>query len=300
MTTPRSPRGGKTTAELLFDGHAILAEGPVYSAADHALLWIDIESHLIHRLELTSRDKAEMNVGQAVGAVVLRAGGGLAIALRDGFAVTDRWGGAPTLIASPEKDKPENRMNDGKCDRAGRFWAGTMAFQATPGAGALYRLDPDHSARTMLTGVTISNGLAWSLDDKEMYYIDTPLARVDVFDFDAPSGAIHNRRTLFEVPKENGAPDGMTIDAEGCLWVAHWGGGAVRRYTPKGVVDRTIEVPASKVTSCTFGGGDLSDLYITTASIGLSAEQKSEQPHAGGIFVARTGVKGTSGYLFKG
>jgi sugar lactone lactonase YvrE len=289
-----------TTAELLYDGHAVLAEGPVYSAADHALIWIDIPSHLIHRLDLKSRDKAEMNIGQPVGAVVLRASGGLAIALRDGFALTDRWGGAPTLIASPEKDKPENRMNDGKCDRAGRFWAGTMAMKEGPGAGALYRLDVDHSVHTMVTGVTISNGLAWSHDDKQMYYIDTPLGRVDVFDYDATSGEIHNRRPLFEVPKENGAPDGMTIDEEGCLWVAHWGGGAVRRYTPKGVVDQTIEVPASKVTSCTFGGADLKDLYITTASIGLHPEQQREQPHAGGIFVTRTSVKGTPGYLFKG
>jgi sugar lactone lactonase YvrE len=191
-------------------------------------------------------------------------------------------------------------MNDGKCDRAGRFWAGTMAMKEGPGAGSLYRLDTDHSVHTMVTGVTISNGLCWSLDDKQMYYIDTPLGRVDVFDFDAPSGAIKNRRTLFEIPKENGAPDGMTIDEDGCLWVAHWGGGAVRRYTTKGVVDQTIELPASRVTSCMFGGSDLRDLYITTASIGLTPEQQREQPHAGGIFVSRTGVTGTPGYLFKG
>ncbi len=290
----------KITADLLFDGHAVLAEGPVYSAADHALLWVDIPSHLIHRLELTSGEKAEMNVGQAVGAVVLRAAGGLGIALRDGFAVTDRWGGALTLVASPEKDKSDNRMNDGKCDRAGRFWAGTMAFKEGPGAGALYRLDVDHSVHTMVTGVTISNGLCWSLDNKQMYYIDTPLGRVDVFDFDAATGRIGNRRILFEIPKENGAPDGMTIDEEGCLWVAHWGGSAVRRYTKQGVVDQTIEIPASRVTSCMFGGGDLRDLYITTASTGLSAEQQRDQPHAGGIFVARTGVKGTPGYAFGG
>jgi sugar lactone lactonase YvrE len=290
----------KSSADLLFDGHAVLAEGPVYSAADHALIWVDIPSHLIHRLDLKTSDKTQMNVGQMVGAVVERASGGLAIALKEGFAMTDRWGGTPKLIAAPEKDKPDNRMNDGKCDRAGRFWAGTMGLKEGHGVGALYRLDPDHSVHTMETGISISNGLAWSLDDKQMYYIDTPLGRVDVFDYDAPSGAIQNRRTLFQIPKENGGPDGMTIDEEGCLWVAHWGGSAVRRYTTKGVVDQTIELPASKVTSCCFGGSDLRDLYITTASIGLTPEQQREQPHAGGIFVTRTNVKGTPSLLYKG
>jgi sugar lactone lactonase YvrE len=290
----------KKTADLLFDGHAALAEGPVYSPADHALIWVDIPSYLIHRLDLKSRDKSEMNVGQAVGAVVLRERGGLAIALKEGFALTDHWGGTPKLIAEPEKDKPDNRMNDGKCDRAGRFWAGTMGFKEGTGVGALYRLDADHSVHTMATEVTISNGLAWSHDDKQMFYIDTPLQRVDAFDYDAASGVIENRRTLFEIPKESGGPDGMTIDADGCLWVAHWGGSAVKRYTPKGVVDLTIELPAARVTSCCFGGSDLQDLYITTASVGLTPEQQKQQPHAGGIFVTRTSAKGTPGNSYKG
>jgi sugar lactone lactonase YvrE len=290
----------ETTADLLFDGHAILGEGPVYDSAENALLWVDIEGFLVHRLDLATQAKSEMNVGQHVGAVVLRQNGGLVLALRAGFATVDRWGGTPEVVAQPEKDKPNNRMNDGKVDRAGRFWAGTMGLSEARGVGALYRLDVDRSVHTMETGITISNGLCWSHDDKHMYYIDTPLGCVDVFDFDAASGQIENRRTLFQIPKGHGGPDGMSIDEDGCLWVAHWGGSAVRRYTTKGVVDQTIRVPASKVTSCVFAGSDLRDLYITSASVGLSEEQKKEQPHAGGVFVVRTGVSGTPAHSYRG
>jgi sugar lactone lactonase YvrE len=189
-------------------------------------------------------------------------------------------------------------MNDGKCDGAGRFWAGTMSPER--GDARLYRLDPDRSVRTMVEGVTCSNGLGWSLDERTMYYIDTPTRRIDAFDYDAPTGDISRRRTLIEVPREHGSPDGMALDESGCLWVAFWGGGAVRRYTPQGVLDRTVEVDATNVTSCAFGGSDRSELYITTAGGKPSPAEREARPHAGGVFVTRPGVKGMPVSAFAG
>jgi sugar lactone lactonase YvrE len=284
-------------ADLFYDGHALLAEGPVWDSREEALLWVDIDAGKVHRRK-TATAAEHMDVGQKVGAVALRGGGGFVLALKEGFALVDHWGGPVRIVARPEKDKPRNRMNDGKCDGAGRFWAGTMGPEK--GDGALYRLDADGSTRTMVDGVTISNGLGWSLDQRTMYFIDTPTQRIDAFSYDATSGDIRDRRSLIEVPKEHGSPDGMCVDAEGCLWVAFWGGNAVRRYTSAGALDETIEVAASQVTSCTFGGADLSELYITTASVGLSPTDAHAQPHAGGVFVVHPGVKGLPASAFSG
>lgn len=286
-----------TRAELFHDGHALLGEGPVWDAKDGLLLWLDIDAGQIWRVKPGGKPE-HMDVGQKVGAVALRSEGGFALALKAGFALLDRWGDAVELVASPEKDKPKNRMNDGKCDSAGRFWAGTMSPER--GDARLYRFDPDRSVHTMVEGVSCSNGLAWSLDDRTMYYIDTPTRRVDAFDFDAATGAISRRRALIEVPREHGSPDGMTIDESGCLWVAFWGGGAVRRYTPQGMLDRTVAVDARDVTCCVFGGSDRSELYITTASCSLGPAEREAHPHAGGVFVTRPGIKGTPVSAFAG
>jgi sugar lactone lactonase YvrE len=287
-------------ADLLFDARTVLGEGPIYCTDDHALVWIDIPAQRVHRLGLSTGRKEEMDVGQSVGAVALRAGGGFVFALRDGFALADSFGGPLSLVAEVEKDLPHHRMNDGKCDRAGRFFAGSMADDETPGAGSFYRLDGQGRATAMFGGVTISNGLCWNADETAMFYIDSHLARVDVFDYNAGEGALSNRRVLFEVPQAHGTPDGMTIDDEGCLWIAHWGGGAVRRYTPSGKVDRVVEVPASLVTCCSFGGADHSELYITTASIGLTDEQRAQQPLAGAVFAVRTTTSGAPAHPYRG
>jgi sugar lactone lactonase YvrE len=284
-------------ADLLHDVHALLGEGPVWDARDEMLLWVDIDAGKVHRARRGGVAE-HIDVGQKVGAIVPRRSGGFALAVKDGFALVDHWGDSLRLVASPEKHKPKNRMNDGKCDSAGRFWAGTMS--PDKGDSSLYCLNVDGSVRTMISDVTISNGMGWSPDERTMYYIDTPTGRVDAFAYDAQSGNIGNRRTLIEVPKEHGSPDGMTVDEDGCLWVAFWGGSAVRRYTPKGALDRTIEVPASLVTSCTFGGPDRGELYITTASVGLRPAQCDAQPHAGGVFVADPGVKGQPAFAFAG
>ncbi|SEF54820.1 Sugar lactone lactonase YvrE [Nonomuraea solani] len=237
---------------------ARLGEGPRWDASTGTLLWVDIPAGLVHRLDGDSQET--IDVGQPVGVAVPREQGGLALAVRDGFAVLAD--GRLTVVAPvTAAERPGNRMNDGACDRAGRFFAGTKAEDDTPGAGALYRLDPDRTSRRVLDGVTISNGVGWSPDERLLYYVDTPTGRVDVFDYDPATGEMADRRTFAELPQ----PDGLTVDATGHVWVALWGGGAVVRLRPDGGHDLTLEVPATNVTSCAFGGAGLDELYVTTA-----------------------------------
>lgn len=280
-----------TQVELALDARAELAEGPSWFGDRQRLLWVDIMAARVHLFDPATGDDRSIDVGQPVGAVVPAEDGRVALALRDGFALLGLDDGRLEHVADVERDVTGNRMNDGKCDRAGRFWAGTMALSAEPGAGALYRLDADRRAHRMVAGVGISNGLGWSLDDRLMYYIDTLQHRVDVFDFDAATGAIANRRP-FAAVEAPGAPDGMTVDAEGGLWVAVWGGGRVLHYLPDGTLQGTISLPVSQPTSCCFGGPDLRDLYITTARENLVPDQRARQPLAGSLFRCRPGVGG--------
>ena len=194
------------------------------------------------------------------------------------------------------------RMNDGKCDPAGRFWAGSMAYTGDKGAGKLYRLDPDLSLHTVLDSVTISNGLVWTSNNSTFYYIDTPTGRVDAYDYDHGAGNISNCRTAVEIPDGQGGPDGMTIDSEDMVWVAHWGGGCVTRWNPQtGELLETVEVPgARQITSCALGGANLDDLYITSASIGLDDEGLAEQPNAGKLFRVKVKAKGVPARGFAG
>src|SRR5262249_28222326 len=158
------------------------------------------------------------------------------------------------------------------------------------GAGSLHRLDPDGSVHTMLSGVTISNGIDWSLDGRRMYYVDSPTRRIDVFDFDGAAGGIANRRTLVAVPRAHGIPDGLTLDAAGFRWVAFWGGAVIRRFAPDGALERTVPVPVKNPTSCAFGGPDLDELYVTSARMDMTEDEKRAQPQAGGVFRIRPGV----------
>jgi sugar lactone lactonase YvrE len=241
-----------------------------------------------------------MECGRHVGAVALRENGGLVLALRDGFGLTEPGGGEVRLVAPCEDDVPGNRFNDGKVDSAGRFWAGTMTYAEVPGDGALYRLDPDLRITTAVTGIGVSNGLDWSGDDRVLYYVDSLTPHVDAFDFDAGSGTVANRRPLVTIPDGDGAPDGLAVDAEGYLWVALWGGSQVRRFAPDGTLAGVIDVPAALVTSVAFGGSDLRDLYITSARIGLDGAALAGTPSAGSIFRARPGVQGVTPNRFAG
>jgi sugar lactone lactonase YvrE len=235
-----------------------------------------------------------------VGAAAPRIGGGLVLALQNGFGLLETDTGRVEMIADTEADRPGSRMNDGKCDSAGRFWAGTMSLTLEKGAGSLYRLDADYHVSAVLSDLTLSNGLGWSPDDRTMYFIDSVTQGIDAFAYDATTGVITNRRRLIDIAPELGMPDGMTIDADGGIWVGLWGGWAVHRYSPEGHLDRVVRLPVGLVTSCAFGGSDLGDLYITTAAHQLNAQALANQPHAGGLFCCRPGPVGLRATAFRG
>lgn len=285
--------------ELVADVRAVVGEGPFWHAAEQALYWVDILGKAVHRYDPASGEDAVIPVGQAVGAARPRERGGLVVAIEDGFATLDPATGALAMLAEVERDRPANRMNDGACDGAGRFWAGTMAFASDVGAGSLYKLETDHRVEKVLDGLTISNGIGWSPDGRLMYYIDSPTHSLDVFDFALERGALSNRRRLAAIEAGGALPDGLCVDAQGYVWVALWGGWSVRRYAPDGRLERSIALPVSQVSACAFGGPDLADLYITSATNLLAPAQLGLEPHAGGLFRCRPGVRGipTNSYL---
>lgn len=291
--------GGSDAAELALDARAEHGEGPIWYAAENILVWVDIARHLVHLFDPRSGDDRAIDVGQPVSAVVPRAAGGLVVALQEGYAALDPSSGRVGLIAAVPKGATESRMNDGKCDSAGRFWAGTMALDQQPGAATLYRLERDHSVTAVLHDVTIPNGPAWSRDNRIMYFNPGATGGIDAYDFDPQTGAMSNRRQIISIPSHVGVPDGLTVDDEDYLWVAVWGGWAVHRYTPTGVLDRVVTLPVAQVSCPTFGGPDLADLYITTSPENLSAQQRRAQPHAGSLFRYQPGVTGPPPFAYQ-
>jgi sugar lactone lactonase YvrE len=278
--------------QLAVEARDLVGEGPVWEAERASLLWTDIAGRRIHRLDPSTGGVWTRALGQMAGAVLPRATGGLVLCLQDGVYLTDSDEGEPWLLAHVEADDETTRLNDVKSDRAGRLWGGTMALDARADAGAFYRIEPDGSVETIAAPVTISNGVDWSLDGSLMYYIDTATGRMDIFDFDIATGSAMDRRPFIRFDESSGIPDGMTVDAEGGLWVAFYDGWAVRRFRPDGTLQRTIELPAARTTSCAFGGPQLDQLYVTSARGGLSGSQLAAQPHAGSLFVIEPGVAG--------
>jgi sugar lactone lactonase YvrE len=279
--------------ELVADLHAELLEGPGWDARADVLVCVDILAGCLHRIDPGSGAAETIEVGQPVGAAVPREKGGYVVAVRDGVAVLD---GELTFIADIEGDIATTLMNDAKCDPRGRLWAGTIHVDEIDGGGNLYRVDPDHRWERVVEGTTVSNGLGWSPDGSAMYYVDSPTRRIDVFDYDLDTGTASERRPFVEVDAPDGVvPDGLTVDAEGGVWVALWGGSAVRRYAPDGRPDTEVALPVSQVTSCCFGGAALDELYVTTAALDLS-----DEPLAGGLFRCRPGVKGLPTMEFAG
>lgn len=288
-------------AELVLDAKAELGEGALWDEQTQRLYWVDILGRALHVYDPVSGENKTYDVGQLVGTVVLSDKGRVLLAVQNGFARFDLDTGKLDILVDPEADKPDNRFNDGKCDPGGSFWAGTMHITASvPHAGGLYRLDSDLSVHTMLKDVSISNGIVWTADHKTMYFNDSSPRTVTAFDYDRATGTISNGRVVIQVPRELGVPDGMAIDSEGMLWIAHFYGGAVRRWNPSTaqVID-TIKLPTSNITSCAFAGDNLDELYITTARDSLSEEQQEQEPYAGGLFRAKVGVRGTLTYRFK-
>ncbi len=276
---------------------AELGEGPVWDARSGRLVWVDILGRRVHATDPETGDTSSIETPLHVGAVAPRAGGGFIAALQNGFWVVGD--GPAHLIEEIAEARPGLRFNDGKCDPVGRFWAGTMAYDVTPAAGALYRLDEDGRATVVVPGVTLSNGLAWSGDGRTMFYVDSPTHRIDAFTFDPASGALANRRAIVEIPAENGTPDGLTIDEDDGLWVALAHGGAVHRYVD-GRLDRVIRLPVSLVTSVTFGGPERDILFITSAWEHMTDEDRVREPLAGAVFRVRPGVRGRPVDVYRG
>jgi sugar lactone lactonase YvrE len=261
--------------------NAKLAEGPRWDEATRRLLWVDIEGCELHLLE-SGEDRA-IGLDAMVGAAAPTSSGAVLVALADRLALVDLDDDSvSTLVRLPHG--AALRSNDGACDAAGRFWIGTMALDLTPGAGALYRYDG--KLERVLDGVTLSNGLGWTRDDTRMYYIDSTQCRVDVFDFELESGRLDGRRPFVSIDKSVGTPDGLTVDDEGGVWVAIYGGSCVRRYDERGRLDAVLEVPAENVTSCCFGGDDGRSLFVTTAA------------PDGNVYVTQPGVGGPPAHLF--
>ena len=287
--------------KLVIDAKAKLGEGPIWDYEKKLLYWIDIIKKEIYIFNPHTGTERIIKTGQMIGTIVPRKAGGMVLALENGFYFLDEETEQLTFIADPESDIPGNRFNDGKCDPAGRFWAGTMSKGEGKGTGSLYCLNNDLSVSKKLDGVSISNGIVWSLDNRFMYYIDTPANEVWGFDYEAETGNISNKRIVVTIPEGEGFPDGMAIDSEGMIWVTLWNGWKVSRWNPEtGEKLGEIKVPAAQVTACAFGGEGLDELYITTASIGLSGEELGKQPDAGGLFSVKIDVKGLPAYKFEG
>jgi sugar lactone lactonase YvrE len=285
---------------VVSDCHNQLGEGPSWDARTGTLLWVDIDGCLVQRHDPSTGRTVTRVFDRAVSAVMARAAGSLALAMPDGVWITDSDTGPARQLAPIEADDQRTRMNDAKCDGLGRLWVGSMDRDERPVAGSLYRVDPGGSVERVLGEVTVSNGIGWSPDSRVMYYIDSPTRRVDVLDYDLATGRAAGRRALIEVPVGPAQPDGLTVDADGFLWVALWDGWSVRRYSPSGNLDRVVELPVARVTSCAFGGPDLADLYITSATARLSASELEDQPLAGALFVVRPGVRGIAATPFGG
>ncbi|MGP3984598.1 SMP-30/gluconolactonase/LRE family protein [Streptomyces sp. KR80] len=270
---------------------AALGEGPTWDPATGRLIWVDILGSRVHTWDPVTGHRTVMATEQHVGAAKPRSGGGLVVNLRDGIGLYDADGAFAWLVRDPV---PGRRGNDAAVAPDGALWAGTMRYDEAPGGGTLSRIGPDATATVLLSEVTVSNGTGWSPDGTLIYYIDSPTRRIDVLC--AEDQRIVERREFAVIEPGSGFPDGLTVDADGCVWVALWDGAQIRRYTPDGRLDRTVGLPVRRPTACTFGGPDLRDLYITTARTGL----RDPDPLAGSLLVLQGAGRGVAALPFGG
>ncbi len=279
------------------DCHNRLGEAPVWDVAEQALYWVDIEGKLLQRYRPSTGAVDRWPMPERICSLALREKGGLIVAFASGIAFYDLDSGDIDWIARPEADKPGNRFNEGKCDRRGRFWAGAMDDSLKAHTAALYRVDPDRSVHKVLGDIGISNCFVWSLDNGSFFFADTLDKRIYKFDYDDEAGTVRNRR-LFAQTAAN--PDGGAIDEHGFLWNAEWDAWRLVRYAPEGTIDRIVELPIEKPTSCMFGGPDLATLYVTSAVWDLTPARLANQPLAGGLFAVDVGVRGVAERRFAG
>lgn len=279
-------------AECVVDCRNELGEGALWCPLEQRLWWIDIQKPTLWSLRPGGAVQ-HWSLPKPPGSFALRKDGGFLFAFRGGLATLDKPGGEPKWL--PGLEPGDERFNDGKCDRAGRFWAGTMDRKLASAIGRLYRVAPDFKLEPMDRGFTISNGIGWSPDERVMYFTDTPSRRIYRYDFDAAAGTIAKRRVFVEVEPGHGGPDGLTVDAEGCVWSAQFDRGCVNRYDPDGKLERSVRLPVQRPTTCMFGGPDLDTLYVTSAAMGLAGEEQ-----AGGLFALHPGVRGLPETRFAG
>lgn len=281
------------TAEPVFDARAVLGEGPLWDKDHGHLYWVDIEGCRLHRHEPETDKNTSWEFDGMIGAVIPESRGTLLLAHEKGLLRFNSVTGSRKPLTLLVNTDPRMRFNDGKCDPYGNIVIGTMEKQLAPHAGQLYRVNGLGRVETLIAGTSISNGMAWTADRQYFYYIDTPAYEVGRFNYSPESEGLSNKKIAFRIPRNHGAPDGMTIDSEGMLWIAHWGGGSVRRWDPtSGKVLARILVPAPHVTSCCFGGKGLDTLYITTARSGLDRESREKFPMSGGLFSCQPGPNG--------
>jgi len=286
-------------ASLLYDCKSELAEGPLWHAAWNSFVWVDIEGGQLYRYHLEDKEVTTWNFPHRLTLVLETSTDKLLLALDAKLAFFDPTTESLEWLADLYPGNTSLRCNDGACDPQGRLWVGTMSLQMTQGVAALFRLDKDLVPTKMVSNVTISNGLSWSLDGKTMYYIDSPTQKVQAFHFDPQTGDIRFNKDVILVPKELGTPDGMCMDENGMLWIGHYGGSGIFCWNPEtGKLVDKVEVPAPHVTSCAFGGPKGNQLLITTARENMSGEKLEEYPLSGSVFTADMPVKGAPVYSF--
>lgn len=285
--------------QCVFPGTCFLPDSPVWCPTSGRLVWVDILAPAVHFADPVSGDIRTSDVPALIGSLAPTRSGSFVAALQNGFARLDNHGRWQSGIADPEADKPQNRFNDGKCDPQGRFWAGTMSMLREPGQASLYRLDQSGNVVRMEDGLSLCNGIEWSLDGKTMYVVDSIAACIYAYDFDGPSGAISNRRILVVFPEAEGLLGGLAIDASGCLFAPIWDGGCVIRFTPDGNIDRRIDLPVPRPMGVCFGGEDYKTLFVTSARLRMTARQLAEAPLSGSVFALNVGIAGRPANLFQ-
>lgn len=290
---------GCKLADLVVRKDAILGEGAIWHADFKKLLWVDIEGKKLHIYDPDSGENEEMNLSGKPGTIVPAPGSNLLVALNTGIYMLELQTRKTSFIVDPEEDKPENRFNDGKCDPQGRFWVGSMHKWGDQGKGSVYTLESDGSYRKVIPIISIPNGFCWSADIRCFYLADSPTRQVTCFQYDQFTGKISDPKVVIQLDEEEGFPDGMTTDQEGMIWIAQYGAGRVGRWNPDtGEKLDQVDIPVPKVTSCAFGGENLDQLYITTASQGLTDEELTNYPESGSLFMVRPGVTGVPANVF--